>query len=255
MQPWFQKLVKNLLFQPFLPVVYVCIVCVVNAKASKMNKDADIGHNPLVVCGYLHLLHLTLCTSICILAGGQWRQTVGCWKCSEDSRCGAGERSDWTGEHLQAEEPGEAQRHKMKGSQGWSEVYLSLSLSVVPGGWAAGSATLREDRSDEEARGRPGGPQRAHAEAQSPHRSGLLEIHACASLLESCESRFQNSAAFLIMSSVGKCVKNDIICHIALPSLIKYPLSLWFIWVNLWFILLNGWLIKKIVYSFIWVIP
>lgn len=36
---------------------------------------------------------------------------------------------------------------------------------------------LREDGPDEEAGGRPGGSQRAHEEAQSPHRSGLLELH------------------------------------------------------------------------------
>lgn len=173
-------------------------------------------------------MHLTLCTSICILAGGQWSQTVGGWKCSEDSRCGAGERSDRTGEHLQAEEPGEARRYEMKGAKGWSQVYLSLSLFVVPGGWAAGSAMLREDGPDEEAGRRPGGPQRAHAEAQSPHRSGLLELHACASLLESCDSHFQNSFSYnelFFPSNSWEVWQNDIICHIALHSLIKYPLS------------------------------
>lgn len=52
-----------------------------------------------------------------------------------------------------------------------------MSLSVVSGGCAAGSAKLREDGPDEEAGGRPGGSQRADEEAQSPHRSGLLELH------------------------------------------------------------------------------
>lgn len=106
-------------------VVYVRIDCFVNTRSSKkiIQIYADIVQKPLVV--YISVVPLIWHLSMCILAGGQWSQTVGVWMRTEDSGCRAGKRSDRTGEHLQAEEPGEARDIK------WEEQRADLRFSSV----------------------------------------------------------------------------------------------------------------------------